>query len=138
MTMLSAGHSELRRAFHEAKAQSDVTTGPASHLLHFYAAECGLKYLYLRRNKLLKTSQIANEKLLSRHGHDLPIWARELKLAVASLSSPTQVKLKRGENCKIDCAHQAWRYGIELDADSETQISNWIKRTIESIKQEIK
>src|SRR5690606_18280677 len=59
---------------------ADRLTGRPSHLLRFYAVECGLKAMILKRRNLRSTSQ------LDQHlrGHDLRRLAAELRLDAAT------------------------------------------------------
>lgn len=71
--MIHAGMSELRRAFHTHRG-AIPNSSPSQYLLLFYAAECGLKALWLRRHQL-RTSEDFPEDA-ARHGHDLLLWVK--------------------------------------------------------------
>ena len=64
--ILPAGVSELRQAFHTHLGASEQTKGISSHLLLFYAAECGIKSIWLRRNKLKTINDIPEPTLISQ------------------------------------------------------------------------
>jgi hypothetical protein len=125
--MIPAGLSELRRAFHShSSVASDPS--PSRYLLLFYAAECGLKLTWLRHNKLLKSEDFPQH--LRSRGHDLVAWAKALRLPAQLQPELTRFRLKRGssETHGLDSAHQAWRYGVELEANDEHQLVDWLEK----------
>ena len=64
--MIPAGMSELRSAFHRHTAAVGRNDSTSHQLLWFYAIECGLKSVYLRRRALPTTAQMPQE-LLGNH-----------------------------------------------------------------------
>ena len=81
---LHVGVSELRQAFHTHRGAADKTQGISSHLLLFYAAECGLKSIWLKQKKLRTTEQILDPTLLSKDGR----ITRSRPFVNQALSSP--------------------------------------------------
>lgn len=133
MARIPAGTTELRSAFWQ-----HVRKDPASgHLLLFYAVECGLKSVYLRRNRLQRTDQIPPE--LQEKGHDLARWVKELRLPAAIVQAGVEFRLTRdGSRYRIEMAHQAWRYGVAMEEDDEAMlleylrnIQNWIQEALQ-------
>jgi hypothetical protein len=144
--MIPAGVSELRQAFHSHLGAFPQTTGISSHLLLFYAAECGMKSIWLRRNRLRTTDDIAEPTLLSRDGHNLDRWRKELKIPASQLPFTTQTENKKiptfhlergGSSLDVEKAHQAWRYGIRLKPQDEKDLVEWLKNLCNWIKENI-
>lgn len=132
---------ELTRAWREL---SMVATLPAAsarqnphRLLLFYAVECGLKAVWLKRQNrtLFEGSDIL------QMGHNLQQVLKDLKVGSA-LSLPESFQLpatSKGttlvpRNGKFGDVHQAWRYGgkcqAPTDQDCEQQllkVLNWIR-----------
>lgn len=132
--MVHAGISELRRGF----AAHRKAAGPPSasqYLLLFYAAECGLKLVWLRQRNLRNTQSI-DPALLSR-GHDLMMWAKELRLSPQVLQVTGTFHLQRdGQQLPIALAHQAWRYGISIDTGDEGTLVTWLSGLCEWASEE--
>ena len=103
----------------------------------FYAAECGLKAAWLKRNRLRSTSQLSST-LNASIGHDLMLWAKKLALPAALASATGRFRLKR-ENSALEtaAAHQAWRYGVEILAADETVLVNWLQALCQWAKGEL-
>jgi hypothetical protein len=135
--MIPAGFSELKKAFNKHSSVASLNTGPSYFLLLFYAVECGVKSIYLTRNRLRTTEDISDLNL--RGSHDLAAWAKELRLP-ANLTDgiPREIRLDRdGNNYQIGEAHQAWRYGIVLEAENEQSVIEWLKKIEAWIKENI-
>ena len=126
---IEAGTDELRRGFWQ------LTQGhPTSQSLRlFYAVECGLKSVYLRRNQLRTTGQIQDPGLQER-GHDIARWVKELRLPASIASKgPTfrlkREKAKRGHSTHvIEVAHQAWRYGVQMEESDESTLLEYLRK----------
>jgi hypothetical protein len=103
----------------------------------FYAAECGLKAAWLKRNKLRSTSQL-NSGVNANAGHDLMLWAKKLGLPAALASVTVRFRLKRDSSTfQPAVAHQAWRYGVEILAVDETVLVNWLQALCQWAKGEL-
>ena len=128
--------SELRVALHR-HSTPDPLQGQSRNLLLFYAAECGLKAAWLKRNRLRSTSQLSST-LNASIGHDLMLWAKKLALPAALASATGRFRLKR-ENSALEtaAAHQAWRYGVEILAADETVLVNWLQALCQWAKGEL-
>lgn len=130
--MIDAGVSELRQAFHAHRRVAGSGGASSSYLLLFYAVECGLKAVWLKRHNLWTTAQMRDKTLLSRNGHDLRRWSKELKLPARLTQSPTspvQFRLTSDNSAwDVGDAHQAWRYGVRMDPDDEQALVAWLGR----------
>jgi hypothetical protein len=134
--MIQAGMSELRVALHRHSTPDPLQSHSRSLLL-FYAAECGLKAAWLKRNKLRSTSQLTSAFNASI-GHDLMLWAKKLALPAALASAPGRFRLKRDNSAfETAAAHQAWRYGVEILAVDETVLTNWLQALCQWAKGEL-
>ncbi len=135
--ILPAGVSELRQAFHTHLGASGQIKGICSHLLLFYAAECGIKSIWLRRNKLKTINDIADQTLISQDGHNLDTWIKELKIS-AIVGTPPHFRLDRGgSSLDVEKAHQAWRYNIRMNPQDEAALVQWLENLCNWIKGEI-
>ena len=143
--MLPAGPSELRKAFlahvHvHAQLTSESLGKMCRSLLVFYAAESGLKAVFLRRNSLRTTEQFPDD--LKGDGHNLWLLAKKLRIpASASRRVEPQFRLHRdrsrlhSDRHPIAEAHQAWRYGIGLHSDDEQSLLDWMRGLCNWVKQ---
>lgn len=134
--MIPAGRTELKKAFWHHKNSSEDCTSPSSYLLLFYAVECGLKSVYLYRTNLKTTDDIP-DKL--RQSHNLINWAEEMGLppSIASANTSFHLKKDRRRSWEIRRAHEAWRYGVVIDQNDETQLVNWLKQVAQWIEENI-
>lgn len=120
--MIPAGSSELRAAYHQHTSRHLYSL----HLLLFYAVECGLKSVYLRRNRLSNTDQIPRADL--RGSHDLGRWVKELRLPASVASKGSRFRLERdGSAQTISRAHEAWRYGVRMNPDDERDLVSYLR-----------
>ena len=125
--MIHAGVSELRQAFHAHLGVARGYIGFSYHLLLFYAVECGLKWAYLKLQKLRRTDQIRDKTLLSQDGHNLGRWIKELRLPPRRAGSKIQFRLASGDaSWDVGQAHQAWRYGMHMHSDDEQALVAWL------------
>lgn len=133
---LHVGVSELRQAFHTHRGAADKTQGISSHLLLFYAVECGLKSIYLREKKLRTTEQIPDPTLLSKDGHNLDRWVKELKISASQVGKTPDFHLATGGAIlNIEKTHQAWRYGIRIKSEDEKILVEWLNSICNWIKE---
>ncbi|MEQ9355029.1 hypothetical protein [Coleofasciculus sp. F4-SAH-05] len=134
--MIHAGVSELEQAFQSHLAAVRETNGTASYLLLFYATECGLKRIWLRRKELQTTDQIQDQKL--KNGHKLDRWIKELGIPASEVEAAPRFSLERdGSNLDIGKAHEVWRYGIEVKSEHEENLVNWLESVCDWINREI-
>jgi len=130
MAKIHAGFSELKASHLQLVAAANRNAGSPAHLLLFYAAECGLKYATLRRNNFRTTER------LSDVNHDLSWLIKNLNLSASAIGSTPTLRLTRGESCPLSSAHQAWRYGVRIDASDEARFVSWLKRLCEVVVRE--
>lgn len=135
--MVAADESGLRQAFHAHKGAAQKTTGISSHLLLFYGAECGMKSVWLKRNKLRTTNDIADSTLLSPDGHNLNRWKKELRISASIGNAPAFSLAAGGADLEVAKAHQAWRYGIRMNPGKEQQLVEWLEKIYNWILEEI-
>lgn len=137
--MLPTGLSNLKSAFNRNSQASEARRTPTNassfYLLLFYAVECGLKHIYLRRNHLRTIDSIPDDNL--RNSHDLEQWVQELHLPRSIVGKIPSVRLQNNTPCPIRKTHQAWRYGMDLQADDERAFVAWLKGIHEWIKENI-
>ncbi len=138
--MLPFTYREIKQAWRQNLEVSNAETRKNTHrLLLFYAVECGLKAVIMKRERLNRTDDCAT---LSQLGHDLNglldyLRAGTLlhlpKVSMSSIenpSTPRQVGAKE--------FNQMWRYGgktkdTPTDADIETQllkVIDWIAKEL--------
>jgi hypothetical protein len=134
--MLHAGYSELKRAFQShLEAFAKDRSSKSMLLLLFYAAECGLKWMWLVNNNLKTTSEM--ERLFPGRGHDLQAWVKVLGLSPRDVPRLPSIKLARdGSSISIELVHQAWRYGIGLVPLDEQAIESWLLAVCNRVKRE--
>ncbi|WP_326551743.1 hypothetical protein [Micromonospora sp. NBC_01813] len=113
-------HRDLARSFTRLLESAEVTADQVSHLLRFYAVECGLKAAALRRRNLQRTDQLPGDLL----SHDLRRLAKELRLTPAAYQRLVDCRRVAAANAihppvAVPQLHEAWRYGAGLDASSE-------------------
>lgn len=129
---------ELTRAWRELSLVATPPMGGSRQnphrLLLFYAVECGLKAVWLKRQR----RSIFAGGDIQRMGHDLQQVLKDLKVG-ADLSLPESFRLSVAGNGttsiprggKFGDVHQAWRYGgkceVPTDKDSEQQLLNVLK-----------
>jgi hypothetical protein len=133
MAKIHAGFSDLRASHFRLSAAASNGQGTPAHLLLFYAAECGLKCAHLRRLNLRTTEQLADVD------HDLGSLIKNLNLSKSELGSAPALHLSRRQNefCHASSAHQAWRYGVRIDAVDEANFVAWLQRVCEVVKKHL-
>jgi hypothetical protein len=137
---IHVGVSELRQAFHthHQSATAEQIKQISAYLLLFYAVECGLKSIWLKQNKLQTTEQIPDPTLLSKDGHNLDRWVKELKISARQVSATPDFHLEKGgSSLNIEKAHQAWRYGIRIKPEDERVLFEWLNSICNWIKENI-
>jgi hypothetical protein len=137
---IPAGVSGLRQAFHShlsAYEKTRDTFSTSSYLLLFYAAECGMKSVWLKRNNLKTTNDIADSTMLSPDGHNLNRWKKELRISASIDNAPAFSLAVGGADLEVAKAHQVWRYGIRMDPDKEKRVVEWLEKVCHWVKEEI-
>jgi hypothetical protein len=101
--------------------------GPSKLLLYFYAVECGLKHLLVKRSNCRKTDELHRNP-----GHDLRGLLKALKVSKSMTGSDTPQHFRlhrdRNESYRISEVHQAWRYGIGVEERDESRIIEYLDR----------
>lgn len=134
---------EMTRAWKQAVDASKVPIRTNAHrLLLFYAAECGLKAVYMKeRNVEIFDSALGNElqhdlnRVMGKMGvgkeHFLPSNFRLSPIQLANHSTQSR-------NCACGEINQVWRYGGMLDAPKDIDIENALEKIITWIAKELK
>jgi len=135
---------ELKRAWreHAVFCVSGGNQRGASHrLLLFYAVECGLKVVWLKRRG--RTCFGADD--IARVGHDLRRMLRELRVAGSfSLSEnllldPIRCNRNKAQRaCKSSDLHQVWRYGGKCVAPTDFECEQQLRKILNWIDGELK
>lgn len=145
MSALPFTNRELTRALRELS----VVATPAvagdrwnpHRLLLFYAVECGLKAVWLKR----KGRTLFEGEDITRTGHDLRHILKDLNVG-SSLSLPESFRLpvaRRGQeplsrNGKFGDLHQVWRYGAKCEAPTDHDCEQQLQKVLTWIQGELK
>lgn len=115
------GARDLVRSFRAHAEAADLLTGVQAHLLLFYAVECGMKGVAVRRANGQSTRDLPAEA--ADAGHDLRKLAKHLKLPPglsADSAYPTCERQATGQpRVGLKQWHEAWRYGAILKPEDE-------------------
>lgn len=129
----------LRRRAKELYAASQQPVDPDSRaLLLFYAAECGLKALYLRYYKLTDTgASTASAQSASWYNHRLDDLITALRIARRAVPPrPDAITLRGGTSTNVDSLHQVWRYGAVLEP--APPVLEWLGGVVEYVLGELR
>lgn len=140
MSKIETGHSSLVVAY---KAHKKVVGDTCTHhMVLFYAVECGLKAvvcssLYGGRPKTISDIVLSNGA--SATTHRLNELVRHLKLPASIGRCPDVKVASRGDLISIQHGdiHQAWRYGVKIDATTEAAAIAWLKKMLSVIDSKI-
>ncbi|NVB42764.1 hypothetical protein G6O69_33390 [Pseudenhygromyxa sp. WMMC2535] len=137
---IDATLGELKSAFegHRDQARSLVsgTSKPSRSavLLRVYALECGLKAKYLLDNHRSTTKDIP-EGAFGKNGHDLESGVKALKLPATAVGAvPGLRRRSKGTHVPIHRAHEALRYGADLDPQDRDALDDWLVCAPEDLK----
>ena len=134
--VITAGWSQLKSAFWQHINAIGSHSGPSYNLLKFYGVECGLKAIYLQRNKFRTTRQIPDERV--RGSHHLADLAKVLRLPAAVIDANSDFHLQHDRSSwSVDKLHQAWRYGVKVEPDDEQRVVDWLERLVQWIQENI-
>lgn len=123
---IKVGYSDFKRVHQSHDPHS------ANNLLLYYAVECGLKYLILKRASLRHSEELPIEQ----RSHDLVGLRSALKLGPVR-NQPQGFKLAgsfTSPTYPIHLAHEVWRYGVEMNKDDETKLVAWLTAVYEQIR----
>lgn len=136
---------ELKRAWRElsviAMPAAGSTRQNPHRLLLFYAVECGLKAVWLKR----QGRGLFDREDVDRTGHNLRQVLKDLKVG-AELSLPENLRLQpvvlngapQSRNGDISILHQAWRYGGTCTAPTDNDCEQQLERIWKWIQGELK
>lgn len=132
---------ELKRALHDLSEFSVPRAGGRKsphRLLMFYAVECGLKAVWLKRQR----RSLFEHDDIQQTGHDLRQILKSLGVG-AALGLPKVVQLKplsNGSERKGDISilHQAWRYGGVCKTPSDAELEAQLEKVLDWIRGELK
>jgi hypothetical protein len=133
-------YKQLKYAFNTNRSASEKSSDSSSYLLLFYAVECGLKSVWLKRNQRhQKKSKTQDNSLLFKYGHSLDLWVKELKISAKEVGVPPNFHLDGDRSIILDIgkAHQVWRYGIKIKAEDEQKVVEWLQNICNWIKENI-
>lgn len=133
--MIIITRRELTNAFKTLVKAAEYTPRNNSHrLLLFYAVECGLKSLYLKR---IRKDVIDGATANQLGGHNLNKAMSELRFN-DSLHLPKKMSLSdinQNQSRQLECGklNEVWRYGASLtgtysDQDLEAKLENVITK----------
>lgn len=133
---------ELCRAWRNLRQTAQVTPRDNTHrLLLFYAVECGLKAVWLKREQ--KT--LFDTEAIDGFGHDLNKLIKELRLGRSSGALPLSVQAKpfivnrvsMPRTGAIAAIHEVWRYGGELSSPTDEEVETQLQHIAEWITKEL-
>ena len=103
-------------------------------LLLFYAAECGLKSVYMIQNNLKVTDEARGAAVSARSfSHNIGLLIQALNISRASIKPIPPVVIDRlGQTGSPSELHEAWRYGEKI-RDTHT-ICIWLTSLVEWCK----
>jgi hypothetical protein len=145
MSVIQFSDRELRNAWRELSAiatPAAASTRKNPHrLLLFYAVECGLKSVWLKR----QARSLFDREDIEKTGHNLRELLKELKVG-ANLSLPENLQLKplmrngteEPRNGDISILHQAWRYGGNCTVPTDNACEYQLEQVLAWIKGELK
>jgi hypothetical protein len=119
----------IRRRTKELAAA--VTADPdAQALLLFYAAECGLKTLYMSNYSLRTTSdETASMPSARSYGHKLDQLITVLRVSPQDIPAhPAPLNLRSGPSIRVQHLHEAWRYGEKVQQHDDA--ISWLNKII--------
>ncbi|MFM5446722.1 hypothetical protein ACET9C_04450 [Aeromonas veronii] len=144
MSAIPFSDRELTRALRELSAVATPTNNVRQNphrLLLFYAVECGLKAVWLKRQR----RTLFDGADISRTGHDLRKVLKELNVG-SGLSLPEAFRLPNvvngqtqlPRNGQFGDVHQAWRYGGKCEAPSDQDCEQQLQKVLIWIQGELK
>ena len=103
----------------------------AAALLLFYAAECGLKSVYMLRNNLKYADESRGGAASARSfSHNIGNLVQALSISRASIrATPQIVIIRTGLHVAPYTLHEAWRYGEKVQ--NTIGICDWLASLVE-------
>jgi hypothetical protein len=134
---------ELKRAWRELSEIACPLNNQrlnTHRLLLFYAVECGLKAIWLKR----RCQTLLNQDDINQTGHDLRKIINDLRLGkefslpdTLELSPVTQNNQKIPRNGGISILHQAWRYGGQCQTPNDRECEAKLVKILKMIEKEL-
>jgi len=136
---------ELRRAWRELSAVATPSAGVKRknphRLLLFYAVECGLKAVWLKR----QSRNLFDCDDIDDKGHSLRQLLKDLRVG-NHLSLPENLRIKpvirhgddQPRNGGITILHQVWRYGGECISPTDQYCEDQLQQVLDWIRGELK
>ena len=148
--MLDVSSESLRQAYriHLSCLKSCRNPGhPSLDLIRFYAAECGLKYLWLKEKGLHNTLDMTKPDRKRVLTHDLPKIAELLAIPADEVpEGPNFYAATFTERDQIyfKDTHEAMRYGVvfkpnpSTGIDSRKDLIDWLDKVLKWTKSQIR
>lgn len=146
MSALPFTDRELKNAWRQLSAISTPSAGARKNphrLMMFYAVECGLKAVWLKR----QNKNLFERADIDRTGHDLKQLLKDLHVAT-TLTLPNNLQLQavtlsNGQASiqrtgDISILHQAWRYGGQCQSPSDQDCEAQLQQVLLWIQGELK
>lgn len=134
-------------AVSHAHSGGTVPNTNVANLLRFYAAEVGLKFLLNYVNKVpFKHEHVVGQQSVEGYGHHILKMVADLKIPAARVPKPPKDWHKciggfddgsGGQAFQAAQAHEAWRYGLTIDAADQTELEAYFAGLIRYLEQEI-
>jgi hypothetical protein len=144
MAVLDFNDKELKRAWRNNLAASSVENNKtnAHRLLLFYAVECGLKAMILKKENKSRTDLLPQDKQLKKYSHDINKLLQELNLSSRYHLKDTKMKQFKNSDTprpvSVGDFNQMWRYGGNSDNTIfNDNIEKQLHDIIKLIEQEI-
>jgi hypothetical protein len=132
-TELQNASTEHHQAYSKIKREKGLTS--TSRMLLFYAVECRLKAILYKdfRKPITKNPKRSNKYYDWVMSHKLDMLINELK--IPKIGTCPNVKLKNGsESYRVELAHSLWRYGFDMEEDSESALVRWLETVYKNLK----
>ncbi|TPM02497.1 MULTISPECIES: hypothetical protein [unclassified Mesorhizobium] len=134
-------------ATRKAKALGEVPSASATNLLHFYAAEVGLKYLLSKSAKIPFRHEITGKvEHVEFFSHRIVDMIARLKVPAARVPAPPKATFRcvpgfndgtGGQRFSLGEAHEAWRYGLTIDVADEVNITGYLAHVTAYLEKEL-
>ena len=128
--MISVTLREIEKSFrrHRHVVDSANASSATHRMVLFYSVECGLKAVYMRRNRLRKTDGSVTD-----FGHRLA----DLLASLRCIYRLPDAVCKDGRQIASKSLHEAWRYGKALENQRELSCETSLKNIILWINNEL-
>ncbi|MDV7340851.1 hypothetical protein RYZ26_14690 [Terasakiella sp. A23] len=136
--MINTTVKDYRRGWRRNNDASAACKSPISEMLNFYSIECALKYLHLKKLKLKDSNELQDNNI--QLTHDIRQTIIDLRLEGVGLNNADvpNFRLKNTRNpLHIKQAHEAWRYGVEIEEEDQKKLKDWLQNASELLKKEV-